>query len=55
VRRFVDTAFLTLNSVSLVTRLLSTLLVQGGCLSHGRLISCFQGTKEDHWLLLKEL
>ena len=41
--------------LSLVTKMLSILLVQGGCLSHGRLISCFQGTKEDCWLLLKEL
>ena len=30
----------------------STLLVQGGKLSHGRLISCFQGAKQGQSMLL---
>lgn len=45
VLRFVYTGFLALDSVSLVIRLSLYLLIQGGCLSHGRFISCFQGDR----------
>lgn len=43
--RFFYTAFSVLNFLSLMIRMLSTLLVQGGHLSHGRFISCCQRDK----------
>ena len=41
------TAFPALGALSLMTRMLSNLLVQGRYLSQGRFLSCFQGTEED--------
>ena len=43
--RFVYAAFMALNSLCLVIRMSSLLLVQGGCLSQGRSISCLQEDK----------
>ena len=42
---FIYTVFSALNSLSLVIQVPSIFLVQGGWLSYGRLISCFQGDK----------
>ena len=42
--RFVIIAFMALNTLHLMIRM-SSILVQGGYLSHGRLISCFQEDK----------
>lgn len=47
VARFVYTAFSTLNSQSLVIRMLAMPQGQGGHLSHGRFISWFQGGTEE--------
>ena len=39
-------AYVALNSLSLEMNVPSALQVQGGYLSHGEFISCFQETKE---------